>query len=51
MDVPRDKFLVAGDAWRLCRAALTAAYAGDARLHVPDTVYNAVLNRTEPVLP
>lgn len=127
MDVPRDKFLVAGDAWRLCRdggadpatfglsllneggywwiaanllrdvaalnnlemlpwdvwgampapgeviseeqnaqfdrlaaltrdpdagfAELTAAYAGDTRLRVPDTVYNAVLNRPEPVLP
>jgi len=32
-------------------AELTAAYAGDARLHVPATVYNAVLNRPEPVLP
>jgi hypothetical protein len=127
MDVPRDAFLVAGDAWRLCRdgdadparfglslmkkggywwiaanllrdvaalnnmemlpwdvwgampapdeaisdeqgalfdrlagftrdpdaafAELTAAYAGDARLRVPATVYNAVLNRPEPVLP
>jgi len=127
MDVPREAFLVAGDAWRLCRgggadparfglslmgeggywwiaanllrdvaalnnmemlpwdvwgampapdeaisdekytlfdrlaeltrdpdaafAELTAAYAGDARLHVPATVYNAVLNRPEPVLP
>ncbi len=126
MDVPRDRFLVAGDAWRLCRAGdadparfglsllneagywwiaanllrdvaalnnmemlpwdvwgampapdetisdelnalfdrlaeltrdpdaafadLTAAYADDARLHVPGTVYNAVLNRPEPVL-
>jgi hypothetical protein len=126
MDVPRDKFLVAGDAWRLCRdgdadparfglsfmneagywwiaanlvrdvaalnnmemlpwdvwgampapdetigderyalfdrlaeltrvpdatfADLTAAYASDPRLHVPPTVYNAVLNRTESVL-
>jgi hypothetical protein len=126
MDVPRDKFLVAGDAWRLCRngdadpakfglslmneagywwiagnlvrdvaalnnmemlpwdvwgampapddtvdderlalfdhlaeltrdpnaafADLTAAYTQDSRLHVPPTVYNAVLNRTEPVL-
>jgi Transglutaminase-like superfamily len=126
MDVPRDRFLVAGDAWRLCRDGdadparfglsplneagywwiagnllrdvaalsnmemlpwdvwgampapdetisdeqyalfdrlagltgdpdaaigdLTAAYAGDARLHVPATVYNAVLNRPEPVL-
>jgi Transglutaminase-like superfamily len=125
-DVPRDKFLVAGDAWRLCRAGdadpakfglsfmneagywwiganllrdvaalnnmemlpwdiwgampapdetigderfalfdrlaeltrdadaafadLTAAYASDARLHVPATVYNGVLKRTEPVL-
>ena len=127
MDVPREAFLVAGDAWRLCRgggadparfglslmgeggywwiaanllrdvaalnnmemlpwdvwgampapdevisdekyalfdrlaeltrdpdaafAELTAAYAGDAQLHVPATVYNAVLNRPEPVLP
>lgn len=127
MDVPRDAFLVAGDAWRLCRdggadparfglslmkeggywwiaanllrdvaalnnmemlpwdvwgampapdeaisdeqyalfdrlagltrdpdaafAELTAAYARDARLRVPATVYNAVLNRHEPVLP
>ena len=126
MDVPRDRFLVAGDAWRLCRAGdadparfglslmneagswwiaanllrdvaalnnmemlpwdvwgampapddpiggeqnelfdrlagltrdpdaafadLAAAYAGDARLTVPATVYNAVLNRPEPVL-
>lgn len=126
MNVPRDKFLVAGDAWRLCRggeadpakfglsllkesgywwiaanlvrdvaalsnmemlpwdvwgampapaevidddrlalfdrlaeytrepgatfADLTAAYAGDDRLRVPATVYNAVLNRIEPVL-
>ena len=126
MDVPRGKFLVAGDAWRLCRdggadparfglsllneggywwiaanllrdvaalnnmemlpwdawgampapgetisdelyalfdrlagltrdpdaafAELTAAYADDSRLHVPATVYNAVLNRTELVL-
>jgi hypothetical protein len=126
-DVPREAFLVAGDAWRLCRdggadparfglslmeaggywwiaanllrdvaalnnmemlpwdvwgampapdeaisdeqyalfdrlagltrdpdaafAELTAAYAGDARLRVPATVYNAVLNRPEPVLP
>jgi hypothetical protein len=30
-------------------AELTAAYADD-RLRVPDTVYNAVLNRSEPVL-
>jgi hypothetical protein len=127
MDVPREAFLVAGDAWRLCRdggadparfglslmkeggywwiaanllrdvaalnnmemlpwdvwgampapdetisdeqyalfdrlagltrdpdaafAELTAGYAGDARLRVPATVYNAVLNRHEPVLP
>jgi Transglutaminase-like superfamily len=127
MDVPRDRFLVAGDAWRLCRrgdadpaafglsllneggywwiaanllrdvaalnnmemlpwdvwgtmpapdetitdeqntlfdrlaeltrdpdaafADLTAAYADDPRLHVPATVYNAILNRPEPVLP
>jgi hypothetical protein len=127
MDVPRDKFLVAGDAWRLCRggdadparfglsfmkeagywwiaanlirdvaalsnmemlpwdvwgampapdepidderlalfdrlsgltadpaaafADLTAVYAADPRLGVPATVYNAVLNRREPVLP
>ena len=127
MDVPREAFLVAGDAWRLCRdggadparfglslmgeggywwiaanllrdvaalnnmemlpwdvwgampapddaisdgqcalfdrvagltrdpdatfAELTRAYAGDARLRVPATVYNAVLNRPEPVLP
>ena len=126
MDVPREKFLVAGDAWRLCRAGdadpakfglsfmneagywwiaanllrdvaalnnmemlpwdvwgampapgetigderfvlfdrlaeltrdpdaafadLTAAYASDVRLRVPATVYNGVLNRTEPVL-
>jgi hypothetical protein len=127
MDVPREAFLVAGDAWRLCRdgsadparfglslmgeggywwiaanllrdvaalnnmemlpwdvwgampapdeaisdeqyalfdrlagltrdpdaafAELTAAYAADTRLRVPATVYNAVLNRNEPVLP
>ena len=127
MDVPREAFLVAGDAWRLCRdggadparfglslmgeggywwiaanllrdvaalnnmemlpwdvwgampapdeaisdeqyalfdrlagltcdpdvafAELRAAYASDARLRVPATVYNAVLNRPEPVLP
>jgi Transglutaminase-like superfamily len=127
IDVPRDRFLVAGDAWRLCRrgdadparfglsllneggywwiaanllrdvaalnnmemlpwdvwgampapretitgeqntlfdrlaeltrdpdaafADLTAAYVGDPRLHVPVTVYNAILNRPEPVLP
>ena len=126
MDVPREKFLVAGDAWRLCRdghadpakfglspmneagywwiaanlvrdvaalnnmemlpwdvwgampapddtigdeqyalfdrlagltrfpdatfADLTAAYTRDTRLHVPATVYNAILNRPEPVL-
>jgi transglutaminase superfamily protein len=126
-DVPRGRFLVAGDAWRLCRdggadpdrfglsmmneggywwiaanmlrdvaalsnmemlpwdvwgampapdetigealialfdrlagltrdpdaayAELTAAYADDPRLHVPATVYNAVRNRPEPVLP
>ena len=126
MDVPREKFLVAGDAWRLCRdgdadpakfglsllneagywwiaanlvrdvaalnnmemlpwdvwgampapdeiigderyalfdrlagltrvpdatfADLTAAYTQDTRLRVPATVYNAVLNRPEPVL-
>jgi hypothetical protein len=126
MDVPRDKFLVAGDAWQLCRdggadpatfglsllneggywwiaanllrdvaalnnmemlpwdvwgampapdetisdelyalfdrlagltgdpdaafAELTTAYADDSRLHVPATVYNAILNRREPVL-
>jgi hypothetical protein len=126
MDVPREQFLVAGDAWRLCRdggadpagfglsllneggywwiaanllrdvaalnnmemlpwdvwgampapeetisqelyalfdrlaaltrdpdaafAELAAAYADDTRLHVPATVYNAVLNRPEPVL-
>ena len=31
-------------------ADLTAAYTQDPRLHVPATVYNAVLNRTEPVL-
>jgi hypothetical protein len=124
-DVPRDQFLVAGDAWRLCRdggadpdrfglsfmneggywwiaanllrdvaalanmemlpwdvwgampapdetigddrialfdrlAGLTrepdatftdlaATYAGDPRLHVPGTVYNAIRNRQEPV--
>jgi hypothetical protein len=29
---------------------LTAAYADDPRLHVPPTVYNAVLNRAESVL-
>ena len=127
MNVPRDRFLVAGDAWRLCRsgdadpagfglsllneggywwiaanlvrdvaalnnmemlpwdvwgampapdetisdeqnaffdrlaeltrdpdaasADLTGAYADDARLRVPATVYNAILNRPEPVLP
>lgn len=127
MDVPREAFLVAGDAWRLCRdgaadpatfglslmneggfwwiaanllrdvaalnnmemlpwdvwgampapdetitgeqntlfgrlaaltgdpdaafAELSAAYAQDPRLHVPDRVYNAVRNRAEPVLP
>ena len=127
MDVPREAFLVAGDAWRLCRdggadpatfglslmneggswwiaanllrdvaalnhmemlpwdvwgampapdetitgeqnalfdriagftgdpdaafAELSAAYAVDPRLHVPDRVYNAVRNRAEPVLP
>jgi len=126
MNVPRDKFVVAGDAWRLCRAGeadpasfgfsfmqeagywwiagnllrdvaalsnmemlawdcwgampgpdevidderlalfdrlaeltrdpsatftdLTAAYAADPRLRVPPDVYNAILNRTEPVL-
>jgi hypothetical protein len=126
MDVPREAFLVAGDAWRLCRAGqadpakfglslmneggywwiaanlvrdvaalnnmemlpwdvwgampapdetisdeqyalfdrlaeltrvpdatfadLTATYADDSRVHVPGTVYNAVLNRPEPVL-
>ncbi len=126
MDVPREKFLVAGDAWRLCRDGdadpakfglsplneagswwiaanlvrdvaalnnmemlpwdvwgampapdetigderyalfdrlagltcvpdatfpdLTAAYTQDTRLRVPATVYNAVLNRPEPVL-
>jgi hypothetical protein len=126
MDVPRDRFLVAGDAWRLCRngeadpgafgltpmkeagywwiasnlvrdvaalsnmemlpwdvwgampgpdeqigagqialfdrlaeltrdpdaafAELTGAYAADDRLRVPDTVFNAVLRRAEPVL-
>ncbi|HEX2822880.1 MAG TPA: transglutaminase-like domain-containing protein [Streptosporangiaceae bacterium] len=125
MDVPRDKFLVAGDAWRRCRHGdadpaifglsfmkeggnwwiaanllrdvaalanmemlpwdvwgampapgepidddrlalfdrladltrdpdaafpeLTATYAADERLRVPATVYNAVLNRPEPV--
>jgi hypothetical protein len=31
-------------------ADLTAAYAGDPRLHVPATVRNAILNRPEPVL-
>ena len=31
-------------------ADLTAAYTGDARLRVPATVYNAILNRPEPVL-
>ena len=31
-------------------AELTAAYADDSRLHVPATVYNAVLNRRELVL-
>jgi transglutaminase superfamily protein len=127
MDVPRDRFVVAGDAWRLCRdggadpatfglslmnegglwwiaanllrdvaalnhvemlpwdvwgampapdetitdeqnalfdrlaglagqpgaafAELSAAYADDPRLHVPDRIYNAVRNRAEPVLP
>jgi hypothetical protein len=30
---------------------LAAAYADDPRLHVPATVYNAVRNRQEPVLP
>jgi transglutaminase superfamily protein len=126
MDVPRDSFLVAGDAWRMCRegraepdsfglklmneggawwiaanllrdvaalanlemlpwdiwgampapdetigedlialfdrlAALThdpdavaadlaAAYANDPRVHVPAAVYNAIRDRTEPVL-
>ena len=32
-------------------AELTAGYASDARLRVPANVYNAVLNRPEPVLP
>ena len=32
-------------------AELRAAYGSDARLRVPATVYNAVLNRPEPVLP
>ena len=32
-------------------AELTGAYAADTRLRVPATVYNAVLNRNEPVLP
>ena len=32
-------------------AELAAAYAGDRRLHVPATVYNAIRNRQEPVLP
>jgi hypothetical protein len=32
-------------------AELTALYQGDARVRVPATVYNAVLNRHEPVLP
>ena len=31
-------------------ADLIAAYAGDPRLHVPATVYNAIRNRPEPVL-
>ena len=31
-------------------ADLTAAYTQDARLRVPPTVYNAILNRPEPVL-
>jgi hypothetical protein len=31
-------------------AELAAAYAGDPRLHVPATVYNAIRNRQEPVL-
>ena len=30
---------------------LAAAYAGDPRLRVPATVYNALRNRQEPVLP
>jgi hypothetical protein len=30
---------------------LAAAYADDPRVHVPATVYNAVRNRQEPVLP
>jgi hypothetical protein len=126
MDVPRDSFLVAGDAWRMCRegraepdsfglklmneggawwiaanllrdvaalanmemlpwdiwgampdpdetigedlialfdrlaalthdpdavaAELAAAYADDPRVHVPAAVYNAIRDRTEPVL-
>ena len=32
-------------------AELSAAFAADPRLHVPDRVYNAVRNRAEPVLP
>ncbi len=32
-------------------AELTAAYAGDSRLHIPATVFNAVLNRPEPAPP
>ena len=31
-------------------AELAAAYAGDPRVYVPATVYNAILDRTEPVL-
>ena len=38
LDVPRDRFLVAGDAWVQCRAE-------DDRLRVPATVFNALLNR------
>jgi hypothetical protein len=45
LDVPRDQFLVAAAAWDQCRKG--EADANDDRVRVPETVFNAVLNRPE----
>jgi hypothetical protein len=47
-DLPRGVAALAGVAHGLL---IHEHIAGDARLRVPATVYNAVLNRHEPVLP
>ena len=50
-DLPRGVAALAGAAHGVLIHEHIAGYAGDTRLRVPVTVYNAVLNRHEPVLP